>query len=280
MRAFPASLLLAALTILACGGPNYPDDLLGERPVDTGNGVVPLSCRPDVDGRVSDAELPVALDAAIRYLVSSGQVPVDLDGADEHGQRVWNLDSVSDDDAVLTVAARDIAGSWFADRLPEDAYAVPLDGSGRLLGLFARRPGALLSLGSASAEENPSEGQTWLEYQPALDLFRLPLDVGGSWVQEASITDGKVQGLPIAARHTLRVEVLREGRLRLPDLTFDRVLQVAMFVHQETVVGAPLDLVQVSWIAECYGEVARVSSPSGETTASFDHASEMRRLVF
>ncbi|MFH1808564.1 MAG: hypothetical protein ABIJ09_07460 [Pseudomonadota bacterium] len=280
MRVSFVSLLVVLGMTLGCGGPNYPDDLLALRSVGSDGGVVPLSCRPDVDGRISDDELPVALGATARYLVSSGEVVVDIDGQDQDGQRVWILDGVGPDDQVLGVSARGIEDAWFADRLPADSYAVPLDGSGRLLGLFARRPGALLSLGSVSAEENPGEGQTWLLYEPALDLFRLPLDVGSSWSQQASIRDGTVQGLPIAARHTLRVEVLREGRLVLPDLTFDRVLQVAMFVHQETVVGAPLDLVQVSFIAECYGEVARMSSLAGETTAAFTTASEVRRLVF
>jgi hypothetical protein len=278
MRAAP--LALAALLAAACGGPNYPGDPLDDRAVDTGNGVVPLSCRPDVDGRLSDDELPLALGTAVRYLVSAGPLAVDLDGDLVDGQRVWDLSAIAAEDEVLSVAAQPIAGAWFADRLPDDAYAVPLDGGGRLLGLFARRPGTLLSLGSASADENPAEGQTWLAYEPALDLFRLPLDVGSSYTQLATITDGKVQGLPIAARHGLRVEVLREGRLKLPDLTFDRVLQVAMFVHQETVVGAPLDLVQVSWLAECYGEVARASSLTGETQAAFASAAELRRLIF
>ena len=279
-----ATALALSIALGACGGPNYPDwDMTDELPPasrnSNSNGT---SCRPDLDGVIADSELPVAVGATARYFVSGRAQVVDVDGVLIEGARVWDLSTVADDDRLLAVTTSALGGSWFADRVEQaaDAYLVPLDASGGLLGIMQRRPGALATLGSASAEPDPPDGQTLLIYDAPVDLYRLPLSVGNSWTSEVEIRDGKVQGLPIAARQSWRVEALREGQLVLPDLTFDRVLQVALFVHQEAVVGQPTDWVQISFLAECYGEVARFTSQLGVSSANFETAGEVRRLGF
>ncbi|MBN2360707.1 MAG: hypothetical protein JXR83_14735 [Deltaproteobacteria bacterium] len=281
-RSATAMALLTAL--VACGGPNYPDwDGSGELPSASGGaGANGVGCRPDLDGVIADSELASAIGATVRYFVSTGERQVDVEGAAIEAMRVWDLSLVEDSDRLLAVTALPTSGAWFADRIAQadHTYLVPLDADGALLGIMQRRPGALAALGSASAEPDPPAGQTLLIYDAPVDLFRLPLGVGDGWTSEALITDGKVQGLPIAARQTWRVEALREGQLVLPDLTFERVLQVALFIHQEAIVGPPTDWVQISFLAECYGEVARFTSPLGVTSASFDTASEVRRLGF
>ena len=268
------------LLVVACGEANYPDGLPELPPAEAeGN---PLGCLPDLDGVIADDELPVMVGASVRYIVSTEPRAVELEGRLEEEVRTWDLSRLEADDRSLSVTTRSATQTWFADRLsaPADAYLVPLDAAGALVGVMERRPGSLLIHGTVSAEEAPADGQTLLLYDQPIDLFRLPLDLAADWSDEGEINDGRVNGLTIAARHTYHVRSLREGRLVLPDLTFDRVLQVATHIHQVTVVGDPQDWVQVSFLTECYGEVARVTSELGVSTADFTSAREVRRLGF
>jgi len=273
-------ILFALLLLVACGGPNYPDGL-PELPPAEGDGN-PLGCLPDLDGVIADDEMPVVVGATVRYVVSTSPREVDLEGRVEDSVRTWDLSTLAADDRSLSITTASARDTWFAGHLADAgaAYLVPLDAEGALVGVMERRPGSLKIHGTVSIEEAPADGQTLLLYSNPIDLFRLPLGLGTSWTVDGEINDGRVSGLTVAARHTYSVEVLREGRLVLPDLTFDRVLQVATHIHQLTVVGDPVDLVQISFLTECYGEVARFTSEQGVSDTSFTVAAEVRRLGF
>ena len=68
------------------------------------------------------------------------------------------------------------------------------------------------------------------------------------------------------------------GAIDLPQLTFDQVHRVRTKVTVEPAVGATVVRRQVSFFAECFGEVARVTSQNDEPEADFTTAAELRRL--
>ena len=87
-----------------------------------------------------------------------------------------------------------------------------------------------------------------------------------------------VRGLPYAGRDTYQVSVDASGRLELTDLTFTQVLRVRTQLTVEPAVGATVTRRQVSWMFECFGEVARAVSLDGELQEDFTTTSELRRL--
>ena len=90
--------------------------------------------------------------------------------------------------------------------------------------------------------------------------------------------DGVVQGLPYAGRDTYQIEVSGAGELVLPDVTFTQVLRVRTHLTAQPAVGASRSQWQVSFLFECFGEVARATSRDGETAADFTTAAEVRRF--
>ena len=67
------------------------------------------------------------------------------------------------------------------------------------------------------------------------------------------------------------------GRLELTDLTFTQALRVRTRVTGVPAVGASVSRRQVSWMFECFGEVARAVSLDNEPQEDFTTTSELRR---
>ena len=61
-------------------------------------------------------------------------------------------------------------------------------------------------------------------------------------------------------------------------MTFTQVFRVRFAVDIEPAVGPTLSRRQVSFLFECFGEVARATSQPGETDDNFTTAAEIRRL--
>ena len=102
--------------------------------------------------------------------------------------------------------------------------------------------------------------------------------MGKSWVSAGTITNGLIRNLPYAGRDTYQVSVDAAGRLELTDLTFTQALRVRTHVTVEPVVGASVSRRQISWMFECFGEVARAVSVDNEPNEDFTTTSELRRL--
>ena len=85
-------------------------------------------------------------------------------------------------------------------------------------------------------------------------------------------------GLPYAGRATYEVDVEAVGELVLPDLTFDQVHMVRTRVVTQPAVGQPSTLQQISFFAECFGEVARAVSAANQEGEFFSPVQELRRL--
>jgi len=244
--------------------------------------LAPLDCVPDLDGRIDADELAPAFGVGATYLVSAaGETrAVDLDGTvDVEGRRAWDL-TASPDDAVLTIAAAPLSGRWYAASFPGADFVTPFDAAGRVEAVYHHDDDGLWLHGLASATEAPDEGTTLLVYGAPIALFRFPIEPGASWISTGEVRNGTIRGLPYAGRDVYSAEVFAAGTLALPDLRFTQAHAVRFQVTAQPAVGQSVSRRQTSFLFECFGEVARVTSQDGETEDDFTTAAELRRLGF
>jgi hypothetical protein len=271
-------LTIAVLVLAAACGENrtYPDRMAYEGPAEQA-----LTCVPNLDGKLEASELKATLGVPLSLLVSPASVQrtVDLEGGtDAKGQRVWNYATDYADDQVAKLSAEPLSGRWFASTFPAGQYVLPLDLGGKVFGVYSDDGQNLLLHGLASADENPPEGKTLLPYTQPVALYRYPLEVGKSWVSAGEVQNATLRGLPYAGRDTYEISVDEAGRLELPDLTFTQTLRSRTHLTIEPAVGNTVSRRQVSWLFECFGEVARATSLDNETSDNFTTTSELRRL--
>lgn len=276
-RVATRSLLLLAL-LCACG-----DDQT--RPRDKAPykaaALEPLACVPNLDGQIDESELQASFGVPVSYLVSS---PGEERGVDAAGKLAadgsflvdWSADYAGDRLARIEASALD--GKWFAPSFPQGQFVAPFDVSSSTLAVYALAGGSLQLWGLASAEEAPAEGKTLLVYKTPIVLYAFPITVGSTWVSTGEIQNGTVRGLPYAGKDTYETKVDGAGELRLPDLTFTQALRVRTRVTLQPAAGKTVITRQVSFLFECFGEVARATSRQGEEEDIFTTAAEVRRL--
>lgn len=252
-----------------------------ERPQYRPGELEPLSCVPNLDRRIDASELREALGVSVTLLVNPAgtMAPVDLAGAvNVNGDRRWDFSAGAELDEVARLEAQALEGKWYAARFPAGQFVVANDLGGRVENIYRRDEQGFYLLGVASREEQPQEGQTLLVYEQPVELYRFPLELGSKWVSVGTSRDGRLQGLPYAGRDTYEVEVEAIGELKLPDLILDQVHMVRTRVTLEPAVGQSVSQQQVSFLFECFGEVARATSALNETEKFFKSAAELRRL--
>lgn len=243
--------------------------------------LAPLECVPNLDNRLEASELREAFGVPVTYLVNpvGATRPVDLAGqVNGTGQRLWDWSAVANDDQAATIVASALAGRWYASSFPQGQFVVPSDLSEGLDGIYSRDDEGFYLWGIASREQDPAEGQTLLIYDQPVALFRFPLEPGKNWISVAQVRNSKVRGLPYAGKDTYEIKVEASGELRLPDLSFEQALQVRTKLTLEPAVGQSITRQQVSYLFECFGEVARATSVDGEQDAFFTQAAELRRI--
>lgn len=275
-RAVCTTIFFGTLLGLGCG-PNetfVPRDAYA--PGDAGT----LECVPNLDGVIEATELQPALGVTQNLLVSPSGVerPVDVAGRVVDERRVWDLSLDYADDGLARLQALPLDGQWFADRFEGGEFVAPVDAAATTLGVYRHDARALWLLGVASAEESPPSGQTLLVYSAPVELYRFPLRPGDEHVSVGEVSGGTLLGLPYAGRDVYEVRVVATGRLELPDLSFEQAHRVDTRVTVEPAVGVATSRRQVSWLFECFGEVARATSRPDEAQVDFDVAAELRRL--
>jgi hypothetical protein len=279
METFPRAhgWLASALCLGACG-----DNLT--HPVGAASYEAPapvaMTCVPNLDGQITADELSPALGIPVSYLASPASEARTIDpigAVDRAGHRVWDF-TAPDVDPVVSIAAAPLAERWYADAFPNDAFAVALDLGQTLDGVYRHDGTALTLLGIASHAADPPEGQTLWHYDAPVVLYRFPLVDGATWTSVGEVRNGLVRGLPYAGRDTYTIAVDGTGRLALPDLTFSQVLRVRNTLVAQPAVGQSATRRQISWLFECFGEVARATAMPGETDEDFTLAAEVRRL--
>jgi hypothetical protein len=218
----------------------------------------------------------------VSYLVSPAKAEreVDLVGETAGDGVRWDWSDELPGDKVVALQAMPLEGRWYASSFPKGQFVTALDAGGAVESVYRRDSEALWLLGVASKQQDPPESRSLLVYEQPIALFRFPLAVGDEWVSAGNVKNGTLYGLPYAGKDTYQVEVDAAGELLLPDLTFEQVLRVRTHVTVSPAVGAGTSRRQVSYLAECFGEVARATSKPDEPDDDFTTATEVRRLGF
>ena len=240
----------------------------------------PLPCRPNLDGRIESHEFQavVGVPASFRVSPEGAQRNVDTVGAE--GEQGWGWDWSNDDtdDTVIQNVASSVAAQWFAEHFPTGEFSTSITRDSSIVGIYAQDTDTVTLLGVASAESEPTEGQTLLIYDEPIVLYQFPIEPDQMWISTGEVRNGTYRGLPYAGRDIYEVHVISTGALSLPDLTFNQVHLIATRVTMQPAVGASNSIRQVSFVFECYGEVARAVSRDNETDEQFSIATEVRRL--
>lgn len=271
--------LIACLALTACVDENATPgpDREAYDPAE----IAPLTCVPNLDGKIDAAELTESLGVPVTQLVNpAGSSPVvDVAGqVNVSGDRLWDLSATQGNEQVIQIEAQALTGKWYAPSFPSGEFVVRGDAGGRTENVYRRDEQGFYLLGVASSEESPAEGKTLLVYEQPVALYLFPLETGKTWVSVGTTRNATLRGLPYAGRDTYTVNVEAIGELRLPDLAFEQVHMVRTEVLLEPAVGASISQQQISYLFECFGEVARIVSQNNEDDPFFTNASEVRRL--
>jgi hypothetical protein len=249
-------------------------------PYEANNGAQPLECVPNLDGKIEAGELREALGVPVSFLISpNGETRrVNVAGEEVDGGRVWDWSEDRADDQVLKLEAQSAEGRWYEGEVPAGAFVVPFDGGGQIETIYVRDEEALWIVGLASAEEEPDEGQTLLIYDEPVAFQRFPIEPGEDRIEVGEVRGGVLYGLPYAGRDVYELHVDAAGVLELPDLRFTQAMRLRQKVTVEPAVGQGTSRRQVSFLFECFGEVARAVSGDNEPEEDFTEAVEVRRL--
>lgn len=277
MMTHRSTTLLFVLLAVGCGTNETHPTHQPYTPGDT----TPLSCLPNLDGKIDAAELAPSIGPSVSYLVSPAgtERSVDLAGfVDDGGRRIWDWSTDLADDRLFQTSASKIEGKWYASSFPIDAYVTPFDAAHANEGIYRSDSEALWLLGVASTEESPANGKTLLVYGQPVALFRFPIQPGAQWTSVGMVQNGVFRGLPFASRDTYEVRVDAAGSMLLPDLSFTQAHRVRTTVTVEPSAGVNTVQRQVSFLFECFGEVARATSRANEPNDDFTTAAEIRRI--
>lgn len=250
------------------------------KPAYVSPGASPSTCVPNLDGAIDSVELAPLLDVPTRLLVSPAGVErtTSVTPVAKDGKNVWDYSIDYADDQSAELKATSIKGKWYASSFPEDAFALPFDVGGAFDAVYRHDASALALLGLASKTETPAEGKTLWVYTAPVKLYQFPLTPGSSYTVTGDVQNGTARGVPYAAKDTYEVKVDAAGQVELPDLIFEQALRVRVTATVTPVAGAPIVTRQVSFLSECAGEIARVTSKAGEPSEDFTTAKELRRL--
>ncbi len=274
--------LLVLFSALAAGCSDVPNEA-PKRKSATDPAVTPLQCVPNLDGKIEASELAAAIGVPVHYTVNPSGImrTVDLEGTtNKDGTHAWKLAADFADDQSLVVTPMLAKDQWYASSFPADAFVTAFDVAGQTDSIGELNDNGLMLLGLASHKENPSIGKTLLIYSTPITVLKFPIAPGESFVSTGQIVNGTADGLPYAGQDTYEVSVDAIGSVDLPSFVFSQVHRVRTKVTVEPAVGAAVTQLQVSFFAECFGEVARATSAQGETNPDFTSATELRRLGF
>lgn len=279
-RLAPALPLALAVALFAACSPNEtPIPERAPYETETQNA---LACLPNLDKQISALEASPSFGASANYLVSPKGLTraIDLDGKDNgDGTRLWDYSTDDATDRSVRIAPVPIEGKWYAPSFDNsNAFVTPLDAAGTQENILVIDGDVLKLLGVASAEENGPNGKTLFVYDPPIDFYKFPLQVGSKYESKGVVRNGFFQNIPYAGEDTYAVEVDGIGEVRLPDLIATQVLRVRITVTVAPAAGVVTTTQQTSFLTECLGEITRVQSQPNEQNRNFTEAAEVRRL--
>jgi hypothetical protein len=251
------------------------DDAGGDdgAPSDTPSGV----CSPNADGMVTQAELPLVAGKMARFRVAL-DTTFDTAGTTSGGMRTWDLSGSLSGDTDTPITLDGPTGAYWAADFPTATYATPLSqdpANGNLIGIFRVDANAVTLLGIVS----PTAGQfgTNVSYDPPATILKLPITSGAQWTSTSKVT-GTINGGFVNYDEKYESNVDQTGTMKTPYGTFP-VLRVATDLTQLQLGVAYNSNRSFSWIAECFGSVANVTSKANESSSEFSDPAEVKRLI-
>ncbi len=242
-------------------------------PTTLGDGEV-AGCVPNNDGTITQAEVPMQAGLHATYLAAQNATWDTTGTIGDAGTRVWDLTGTLTGDQPIIFTTQSPTGAWWANTFAGATYASLLSSSQTLLGVFEASSASLLLLGVVS----PASGttQTELTYATPIVTLQFPLTVGATWSTSSNVT-GTAEGITSLYTEAYVSKVDEAGTMKTPYGTFS-VLRVST-VLTRTLGVVPTTTRSYSFIAECFGPVASVTSQSGETGTEFSNDAEVRRLT-
>jgi len=205
--------------------------------------------------------------------------PVDLVGTvNAMGQQIWDWSTPDATDQLAHLTATTLSGKWYASSFPNGQFVTPIDLADTLEGVYVHTATDFELLGIASTQKNASDGETLVVYDTPVQLYRYPLKAGDSWTSVGVSRNAMLKGLSYAGTDTYEIAVDDAGILYLPSLTFTQAFRVQMTTTVAPAAGESAVTRQDSFLAECFGEIARATSQTNETQDNFTTAAEIRRL--
>ncbi|HEY5936085.1 MAG TPA: hypothetical protein VIU61_15655 [Kofleriaceae bacterium] len=258
------------------------DGTCGPSPVDGGpDSDAPIDgsqlCAPNNDNQIALTELPLVAGRMATFRVALDPAFDTAGTSSGGGTRSWDLSGQLANDTDRTIALLSPTGTWWVASFPTATYAAPLSSESTLLGVFAVDASALTLLGVVSPEAGAF--RTELAYDPPAKILALPFGLTGTstWVSTSTVS-GVAQGGIVAYSERYDSRVDHTGTMKTPYGEFP-VLRVATDLDR-TSGGATLSSRRsFTWVAECFGSIATVSSQDFETSAEFTDPAEVRRLA-
>lgn len=244
---------------------------------DAGNGDV---CQPSGDDMVHRDTFPIEVGQTVPYAYGF-DVAVDTAGDEIDGVRTWDFSDVGDDEIVEDFDVEDPDDYWFGEEFPSATYAAELTGDDDddELGLFELTDDALLLLGVAT----PDDGfyRTELTYDPPVTMLDFPIEEGKTWTTETEASGSYSGNHMHSHEETYTAEVDATGEVVTPYGTFDAL---RVNTHLERGYWGAFgwtteELRTHTFVAECFGSVARVRSHENEEDEEFDQAAELMRIA-
>lgn len=267
-----------------------PDGLSDSQPadvsIDAGSDALPdvdhdggSTCSGNSDDRVARSEMPIAVGSKVAYSIGTG-LTVDLKGTQQSGRTHWDLTANASDDQRIVSELLPVF-AWAQKDFTDATYAALIDQGQGAYGVFKATDNSLQLLGVISEKQAvPFLSGITLSYAKPIDMLRFPVGPTGKYTTESSAS-GYFNGPWLYVSESYDVEVLGAGTLKLPDITFDVVLQRSVLTQKPY--ANPL-LVQKRtvflFLAECYGIVARIVVDGEAPDLSAVPAKERWRLAF
>ncbi len=245
-------------------------------PVDVLAGDAAVRCMGNRDGVITRAEMAFLVGATVTYATNrTGTTvdPVSTRATSADGGLVWNFSAATAQDQRVLDEVIPPTGQWWSSSYPDATFATVVDRSTNLLGVYRVSDGALELLGSVSTEQN----RTNLRFSPAVAVLRFPLMVGSTWTQTVTGT-GFVNFTPLTNTTTYTTRIDQQGEVWTPAGRFP-----ALRMRTDLDQSIPLTIFRVTrrtytFVSECWGVVARLTSVDNESAEEFTRASEYRRL--
>jgi hypothetical protein len=212
------------------------------------------------------------------YLVADNVTWSTAGTASDDGGVTWDLTGALSGDQDVIFSALTPTGTWWASSFTAATFAMQLEASQNLEGVFEVGNNALSLIGVVSPTNTGS--YTKVTYATPIPTLQFPLHVGATWTTTSNVT-GTVSGIVAAYSESYVTTVDAEGEMKTPYGDFPSVLRVGTLLTQT--VGLDVTYTQsFVWIAECVGPVAAATSSSSgtkPTATEFSSAAEVRRLA-